>query len=222
LLKNIRNKLWYYRKYIVYKRNKFRERNYLRRIRKENKNIDFSIISNNCWGGSISEDLQLPYNSPTVGLFFFAPCYLKFILDLEEKVHDNIEFIKESKYEKGNYLQSLKPYPIGLLKGEIEIHFLHYENELDALEKWRRRTERINYQNLFLSFSDSETCNDDQIRTFDSLSYKKVFFSSKEIPGIKSLVFLKSYMGLDGIGNIYDDRWSYRKYFDVVKWLNNR
>ncbi|MBV5343054.1 DUF1919 domain-containing protein, partial [bacterium] len=52
---------------------------YCRRLRKQNKNLDFTIISNNCWGGGIYEDLNLKYNSPTVGLFFYAPCYIEFL-----------------------------------------------------------------------------------------------------------------------------------------------
>jgi uncharacterized protein (DUF1919 family) len=34
------------------------------------KNQDFTIISNDCWGGGVYEDLQLQYTTPMVGLFF--------------------------------------------------------------------------------------------------------------------------------------------------------
>lgn len=33
-------------------------------------NSNFSIISNNCWGGMVYESYNLPKQSPTVGLFF--------------------------------------------------------------------------------------------------------------------------------------------------------
>ena len=33
---------------------------------------DFSIISNNCFAGLTYEYLDLPFSSPTVGLYFFA------------------------------------------------------------------------------------------------------------------------------------------------------
>lgn len=44
---------------------------------------DFTIISNNCWGGMIYESYNLPKNSPTVGLFFFAEDYIRFLKDLK-------------------------------------------------------------------------------------------------------------------------------------------
>lgn len=32
---------------------------------------DFSIISNNCWAGTVYRYFGLPYQSPTAGLYFF-------------------------------------------------------------------------------------------------------------------------------------------------------
>ncbi len=37
--------------------------------RKALRFTDFTIISNNCWGGMIYESYNLPKQSPTVGLF---------------------------------------------------------------------------------------------------------------------------------------------------------
>ena len=36
------------------------------------KNRDFTIISNNCWGGTVYEAHNLQKQSPTVGLFYRA------------------------------------------------------------------------------------------------------------------------------------------------------
>ena len=38
-----------------------------------------TVISNNCFAGRIYNDLGLPYNSPTVGLYFFYPDYIVFL-----------------------------------------------------------------------------------------------------------------------------------------------
>lgn len=38
---------------------------------------DFSIISNNCWAGSVYRSYGLPYLSPTVGLYFFADYFIR-------------------------------------------------------------------------------------------------------------------------------------------------
>lgn len=49
-------------------------------LRKKQINKDrFTIISNNCWGGEVYESYNLIKQSPTVGLFFMASDYIKFI-----------------------------------------------------------------------------------------------------------------------------------------------
>lgn len=194
-----------------------------RQIQKKRlKNKDFTIISNNCWGGRIYEDMGLPYKSPTIGLFFFAPCYMKFVKDIRSAISLKLEFVDISRYEKAQSLRSKQWYPVGKLGDDIEIHFLHYESEAAAADKWNRRKLRINFDNLFISCSDSEGYNIESLKEFDNLPIPKVFFSSKKINGIKSLVWLKAYKNKNHIGDIYTFPWSYRLRFDVVKWLNNK
>ena len=48
------------------------------------KSTDFTIISNNCWGGHVYRRYGLPYASPTVGMYFFPDEYLKFIRNIKE------------------------------------------------------------------------------------------------------------------------------------------
>ena len=50
-------------------------------------NTDFSIISNNCWGGSVYRRYGLQYKSPTIGLYFFAEEYIKFLMNLEISIN---------------------------------------------------------------------------------------------------------------------------------------
>jgi|GEM_PF-2020664 len=56
-------------------------------------NIDFTIISNNCWGGMIYESYNLPKESPTVGLFFMASDYIKFVSELKGYLSSSLTFI---------------------------------------------------------------------------------------------------------------------------------
>jgi len=186
-------------------------------LRKKNKNKNFSIISNNCWGGGVYEDLGIKYFTPTIGLFFFAPCYIKFIKDLKLYLSSELQFKNKSKYLSDADLS----YPIGVLR-DIEIHFLHYGSEKEAKEKWDDRKKRINFDNLFISFSDRDLCTLELALEFDSLSYKnKVFFSAKNIPEIRSIVHLKDFKNQKCIGDIYTLRWSYRKAFNILTWLNS-
>src|SRR5688572_22103122 len=91
------------------------------------QNKDFTIISNNCWGGIIYQDLQLPYLSPTVNLYMFIPCYIKFLENLEFYLNKKLDFTEESKYNQANINKIRKWYPIGKLD-DIELHFIHYDN----------------------------------------------------------------------------------------------
>ena len=47
--------------------------------RRKLKERDFTIISNNCWGGICYEYYGLQKLSPTVGLYFFSEDYIKFV-----------------------------------------------------------------------------------------------------------------------------------------------
>lgn len=200
-----------------------REKLYRWRARTRLKNKDFTIICNNCWAWSVYEDLGLAYSTPTVGLFFFAPCYIKFLKNIDHYLKAEMTFKNDSWYTSANErrARSTKKYPIGLLE-DVEIHFLHYKNEVDAFEKWNRRVKRINHKNMLIAFSDSDLCTVELLEEYDKLPYKnKIVFAAKNYHGIESLVWLKSYAGKDRIGDISTHRWAYRKYFDVVKWLNN-
>jgi len=221
MLKDIRIKLNGYYKYFNHKLLVHRNNIYRKKIRKKIKNIDFTIISNNCWGGGIYEDLYLPYKTPTVGLFFFSHCYINFIKDIKGNLSEELYFTNFSKYKKANTLRENNYYPIGIIKNTIEIHFLHYKTEEEARAKWERRKERVNLNNILLSFTDNEPYTMEELNYFDQLPYKKVFFSSKKIKNIYSLVWLKKFKNNNTIGDIYTNPQDYRKYFNVIKWLNS-
>lgn len=150
------------KKYILNLPNKL----YIRYLRCFNNNLTPTIISNNCWCGGIYEDLGLEYMSPTVGLYLNAPCYIKFISNLRYYIDLDLKFTHISRYN------GRCEYPIGLLD-DIEIHFLHYKSEKDAYDKWNRRKQRINYDNLFIKFCDNDYCTDEHVIAFSKLNYKK-------------------------------------------------
>lgn len=88
--------------------------------KKKLKGTDFTIISNNCWGGMVYESYNLPKESPTVGLFFFADDYIFFLKNLKEFLNVPLKFIQpeDSKWEDRSELIDDKRfghYPIGQL-----------------------------------------------------------------------------------------------------------
>jgi uncharacterized protein (DUF1919 family) len=192
-----------------------------KRLNHQLKNKTFTIISSNCWGSTVYEDVGIQYLTPTVGLFFYAPCYIKFLKNLEFFLSLDLQFIEKSKYEEANILRAKKWYPLGILDG-VEIHFLHYKTEADAKKKWIRRINRINFDNLFISFTDRDRCSVENIYEFDTLPFKnKVCFTAKEYKESKSVIWIKEYSGKPCVGDLYSERKIVARYFDAIDWLNS-
>lgn len=161
---------------------------FTKRRRKQLIDTDFTIISNNCWGGMIYESYGLIKLSPTVGSFFMASDYIKFISDLKGYINGELRFLvpENSRWKQKKEICSDKrfgTYPIGALSNgidEIEIFFLHYHDKDEALAKWRRRCGRINWDKILIKFNDQNGCTDKDIEDFVKMDYEnKVFFTTK-------------------------------------------
>ena len=140
--------------------------------RRKLKNKDFSIISNNCWGGFIYQYFGMKYSSPTIGLFIMESDYLKMVTDLKGYMDKELVFInpKESRfYDKitNNGIKEIK-YPVALL-GDVEIFFMHYKSKEEVLDKWERRKKRINYNKLLVKFSERIDASEEMIKKFCEL-----------------------------------------------------
>ena len=150
---------------------------------------NFTIISNNCWGGMIYESYDIQKLSPTVGLFFMASDYIKFLYDLKGYIEGNLHFISpnQSRWKDAPEISGdsrLGSYPIGVLsngKEEVEIFFLHAHSENEAKDKWCRRCKRINWDKLLIKFNDQNGCTIDDIIAFLELPFEhKLFFTCKK------------------------------------------
>lgn len=183
-------------------------------------NSDFTIISNNCWGGHVYRFFGLTYDSPTIGLYMFSEDYVKFVHHLKEYLDMPLKFItcKESRYRdiletRGGHNTTC---PIGML-GDIEIIFLHYHSSEEALEKWIRRKDRIHWDNMIFKMSEQNLCKFEYLKEFDSLQAKnKLVFTSKDY-GLDSQVIFGDFLGKDEVPN---DTLHFRKYVDLIKLIN--
>ena len=181
---------------------------------------DTSIITSNCFAGRIMQDLGMQYNSPTLGLYFWAPDYIEFLSNLHYYLTEaKIQFVEHSKYPLGD--QRRKEcrhwYPIGNLGG-VEIQFLHYHSEEEAAEKWYRRASRVNWDKLLIIGMEQNLCTIDDIKAFDKLPFeKKIFFSTKDLPQFKSNCYISEFKDNGEVGD------PYRKadvfYLELVKRL---
>lgn len=182
-------------------------------------NLNFTIISNNCWGGSLYRWLGLQYSTPTVGLYFYAEDYMKFISRLDYYL--SLDFVEisadESKYREKLYHKHQENVPIGKLD-DIEVIFLHYVSFADAVETWNRRKKRVNMDNLYIKMSQMNDCTPDMIHQFDNLPYRhKMIFVTKDY-GISSQIINKDW---SHDSQIKDDTTWFNKYIDIIKFLNN-
>jgi uncharacterized protein (DUF1919 family) len=117
-------------------------------------------------------------------------------------------------------------HPIGMLD-DIKIYFQHYNNFEEAKEKWEQRKQRMDYEHLFILFTDRDGCSEKDLIDFDNLPYKnKVVFVNKPHPNIKSAVYISGFEKEKSVGHCmyYRSLLSYKKYyddFDYVKWFND-
>ncbi|MET3127338.1 uncharacterized protein (DUF1919 family) [Arcicella rosea] len=167
-------------------------------------NEETTIISNNCLAGFIYQDLNRAYSSPTAGLYFFFPDYIEFLSDLESNLKLPLVFVESSKYQIGNdrLKKSKHYYPVALLGGKFEIHFLHYETIQEAKSKWERRVSRVNLNNLLVLGTELDLCTENDILAFEKLPFKKKFFFTKEtFPTLKSTITIESFRENPKIGD---------------------
>ena len=160
-----------------------------RQRRKKLKANDFTIISNNCWGGMVYECYDLRKDSPTVGLYFMADDYVRFLSKLHFYINQKLLFIKP---EQSNYYNLFKndkdwlSYPKARLD-DVEIVFMHYNSEKEARESWERRCKRIHWDNLLVKFNDQNGCRYENVKAFLDLPFdNKLFFTCKKWEGLES------------------------------------
>lgn len=165
---------------------KINERYWKWKRRKQLHYHDFTIISNNCWGGLVYQYFGLPYNSPTVGLFIMDDDYLRFLENFDDYITLPLHFIEFNSSKYHDYLSrestAKTEYPIAML-GDVEIHFMHYSSKEEALEKWNRRCKRINKDRMLVKMSQRYVRTKDILDRFAALPFKnKICFTEIDYP----------------------------------------
>ncbi len=192
----------------------------IKQEQKQNTNKNFVIISNNCWGAEFYKHLNLPYNTPFVGLYIMAEDYIKLLENFEHYLSLKLIFTENSKWSNEKY-----NFPIGILD-DIEIHFMHYKSNEEAFEKWNRRLDRMkqtsDYSNFFFKICDRDGGNAKTFERFHQLSFpNKVSFG---LEGFKNLNHIKikehenNIMVPDGL-KLYRIGYKYR---DFLYWIEQK
>lgn len=202
---------------------KFREYTnpYLSKYRRNKlNNTNFSIISNNCWAGSVYRYYGLPYQSPTVGLYFFAKDYVRFVYHLRYYLQQKLEFISiEESCHADSLVRRGEEDKILARLSDIEIVFLHYSSVTEAEDKWYRRSSRINWDNIFIKFSQMNECSQQELYDFDALHFKnKICLTAIRNPHIECGVY---FPGWEKDNQIYNDTDKFNHGFNLTNWLNS-
>lgn len=186
---------------------------YLKTKKKELSNKTPSVFSSNCVGCMVLHDLSLQFNSPFVNLYLTAKDYLKFLSDPQKYL--------DAEFEE---ITSDKPYPVGKLL-DLTFYFVHYSSFDEAVTAFKRRAKRINFDNLFVIFSERDGCDYKDLEIFDNLPFEnKVVFTHKPYSEIKSSFYISGFEKENELGSIlsWDKKIGRKIYdrFDFVKWFN--
>lgn len=196
-------------------------RRILRKIYNKNiasrlNNNDFSIIASNCNGTFLLHDLGMKFNSPFVNLWMKPDDFIKFLQNIQYYLECELSFVEVPDIS----------YPVGLLD-DVRIYFQHYSTKDDAKRKWVERSKRINFNNLFIMFTDRDGCSYQNLCDFDALPYKnKVVFTHVPYPEFQSAYYLKGWESETSVGMCfeYKSRFSIKRHyddFDYINWFNN-
>ena len=164
-----------------------------------------SIISSNCFGGRICQDLKRPYNSPTAGLFFILEDFIEFCTHLRHYLTEaSLTFTATSKWPEINERRSREGlnYPIGVLDGTIEIPFLHYAEEAEAREKWHRRAARVDFDNVMIFGLELFRVTEADFEAFERIPFTHKYLFVREIHGNgRSQIQVPESRGKESVGD---------------------
>ena len=188
------------------------------RLRFQVRGRRFSVISCNCWGAEIYRDLGMPYLTPFVGLYILPDDYLALLENYPAMLSSPLEFTVPRKNDSG------RGYPVGLLDGRIEIHFVHYEDEAEARDKWERRCARLvrDLDSTFFMICDRDGCTGEHLERFERLPFSnKVAFVAHPMAGLAHAVVVPPRDV--NASEVEEGPILYRQchgYFSMANWLN--
>ena len=135
---------------------------------KKLRNSKLSILSMNCWGGIVYHRFGLQFLSPTINMFTTDEYFLKFLQNPIENASGDFNLVK-TEFETNLKID----YPVFKI-GECEWHMNHYSDFEFAKQKWRERTQKINWFNTLVTMY---TENPEILAEFDKLPFaKKICF----------------------------------------------
>lgn len=179
---------------------------------------DFTVISNDCWGQALYEELGLPSRTPLIGSGMHAECFLRFLTDIPGYLAMPLRFISVSRHGSVNRLRTRRGgWPMATLGDGVEVHFLHYRTEEASRRAWEDGCQNVNLDRLAIKFTvDKDGASQKHLAIFDRLPFeRKLLLSAHPHPEIACAVQVPDYV----INGAMMFRRSLR-HFDCAHWLN--
>jgi len=108
-----------------------------------------TIISDDCWGGTVYHHLGLETTSPFKNFYLKNHDYIKLCNSLEHYLKQELKIEQEGNLEEG-------VYPIGSLgtgEEKIKLYFNHFLKFETAYGEWEKRKKRINWERIFIKMA---------------------------------------------------------------------
>ena len=186
----------------------------------------FSLISQICVGGVIYHMLGLQFQSPTVDMYMDGESYIKLAENPQKYMVELEPFpIMEDYVEEGK-----DPYPV-IGVGDIRLYCMHYTSCKEAMEAWKRRSKRMDFNKCMAIATEWDLGYDENlIARFLELPYPKVLFTKSKMED-KNTVFCderawnKRAKTIDvPLLTCYKHGYKrcFEEVFDAVDWLNEK
>lgn len=184
--------------------------------RKALKNKTPSIISSDCIGGVIYNNLGLKFNSPTINLWIPKTDFWEFVSNLNGYLSAELTEVYESGEE----------YPVGTLSFNnktIKIYFLHYHSFTEAKNKWNERKKRVDFSNIYI-IQVIQNASAEDIIAFNKLPYKNKMLITGENPTnsdnvVTHKILLKNDYRSGEIFE-YKSRFKFRRNLDSIDYVS--
>ena len=147
----------------VRKRVSTKKRNELNKvIHNKLGDIQFTIFSNNCLGGVFYHDAGRKFTSPTINMAFDGEDFIKLCENPKHYFEwEQFDFFTWPGHD----------YPLARID-DIEARFVHYHSKEECIDKWKKRIERIIWDNIFVIATDVDGMYQERwMERFDKLPY---------------------------------------------------
>ena len=90
-----------------------------------------------------------------------------------------------------------------IIGGVIRLHFLHYKTFNEGVSAWKRRMERVHWDNMYVVLVERDGCSYQDLKDFEKLPFEhKVALTKRMYPKLRNTFFMEDYVNCSEVGDI--------------------